>query len=61
MTDEKPSFDSILPKMTIPKSMAILLLQVIARDGKAETISQEEAGCAKSAAESCPVQAISIK
>ena len=30
-------------------------------DGKAEPTSQEESGCAKNAAESCPVQAISIK
>lgn len=30
-------------------------------EGKADVISQEENGCAKNAAESCPVQAIEIK
>jgi ferredoxin len=29
--------------------------------GKAEAINQEESGCAKNAAESCPVQAIEVK
>ena len=29
-------------------------------DGKADSISQEDNGCAKNAAESCPVQAISV-
>ena len=29
-------------------------------DGKADPISQEDKGCAKNAAESCPVQAISV-
>ena len=30
-------------------------------EGKADTISQDENGCAKNAAESCPTQAIEIK
>jgi ferredoxin len=30
-------------------------------EAKADVISQNESGCAKTAAESCPVQAIEIK
>lgn len=30
-------------------------------EGKVDVLSQEESGCAKNAAESCPVQAIEVK
>jgi len=33
----------------------------MAGDGKAEVKKEEDSGCAKNAAESCPVQAISVK
>jgi ferredoxin len=30
-------------------------------DGKADAISQEDSGCAQNAAQSCPVQAITVE